>query len=275
MADNTVTLIIDGNVPLDAFAKGVSSFNELVSALSAKVASGPVSWILDDLQFSSAVATARIEGSPLDIGVLVAAYSDVGACLESGAPLRYGKPVSRAARKLVEINAERIRLETSTREAIIPLRMREVLKDLESATEPISQIKLATEEARYPVPILRMVRGRKPSFGGVRGRIQTLTSRGGLRFTLFDVHQDKAVSCYFEEGKQDIVRDLWGKFALVEGTITRDPISGRPLSIREVQDVTPLPEPRASRDFEAAMGVAPSLFNVSAEEAIRKIRDAQ
>lgn len=257
MADNTVTLILDGNVSLEAFAKGVSTFSELVSALSENVAKSPVRWVISDLSISSAMATARADGSQMDVGNIVSAYANVGDSLAYDRPIAYGPKVEKVARKLFDIKVERVRLETSAREALIPLRK----------PEPVPP--------QEPLRALELVRGRKPALGGIRGRIQTLTSRGGLRFTLFDLHQDKAVSCYFEEGKQDIVRDLWGRLAIVEGMITRDPTSGRPLAIRDVNQIIPLPEPNGRRNYEGARGAAPSLSRMSAEEAIRKVRDAQ
>jgi len=258
MADNTVTFILDGSVPLDSFAKGVSAFSELVFALSENVSKTPVRWVINDLQFSSAMATASGEGNTLDIGNVVAAYVNVGLSLVNKSPIGYGNKVARAANRIFDIGVERVRFETATREAIIPLRQVAILESLES-----------------PSHGLELVRNRKPAFGGIRGRIQTLSSRGGLRFTLFDIHQDKAVSCYFEEGKQNIVRDLWGRLAIVEGVVTRDPITGRPLTIREVNEITPFSEPSQNQDYELALGVSPSKSGMSAEEAIRRIRDAQ
>jgi hypothetical protein len=114
-----------------------------------------------------------------------------------------------------------------------------------------------------------------PAYGAIKGRIQTVTTRGSLRFTLYDIMHDKAVSGYFAEGKQDLIRDLWGHMVMVEGMVTRDPLSGRPLAIRQVRDIEPLPEPSLTFDYMDARGVAPSLNGLSPEEAIRRIRDAQ
>lgn len=256
MADNTVTLVLDGRVPLAEFAKGVAAFNELVTALSAEVSHGAVRWYLNDLQYSSALATALGEGPLEEVQRSILAYADVGHTLETGGPLRYGTKVQGASRKLVDIGVERVRFETANTDALV------------------SAAGKAPAPLAAPAP-LQIVHGRKPAFGGIKGRIQTLTSRGGLRFTLYDIHQDKAVSCYFEEGKQDTVRDLWGRLAIVEGMIARDPVNGRPLAIRHVREIHPLPEPVGRRSFEAALGAAPSLSGMSAEEAIRRVRDAE
>ena len=76
------------------------------------------------------------------------------------------------------------------------------------------------------------------AYGGVTGRIQTLSSQGGLRFTLFDTFFDRAVSCYLAEGQEELMRDVWGRMAVVEGLVTRDRATGRPQVIRSVRGVT-------------------------------------
>lgn len=259
MADNTVTLVLDGDVSVAEFAKAIANFNELVAALSHEVGDQPIDWLISDLSYSSALASARGLGSTGAVAAAIAAYADVGAALESGTPLRHSSQVVSAASKLVSISdyrIQRVRMETAERESVIPVR-----KD--------AALPVASDDAS-----LKIVPKLAPAYGGVQGRIQTLTSRGGLRFTLYDLLNDKAVSCYFEEGKQDKILDMWGKLAVVEGMVSRDPLTGRPLSIRQVSEITPIPEPGGRFDYQDARGVSPSVSGLSAEEAIRRSRDA-
>ena len=113
------------------------------------------------------------------------------------------------------------------------------------------------------------------SFGGIQGRVQTLSNRGSLRFMLYDMLNNKAVSCYITSGKEEIMRDIWGKMAVVEGLVTRDPVNGRPISIRHVRNIIPQSEPYIGLDYQASRGVSPSLNGLSPEEAIRRLRDAK
>lgn len=83
---------------------------------------------------------------------------------------------------------------------------------------------------------------------------------------------DKAVSCYLAEGYEEIMRGVWGKIATVEGLVTRDPLSGRPLAVRHITKVTPKPDRRIS--YRDARGAAPSLTGLTPEDAIRRLRDA-
>ncbi|MBI2864015.1 MAG: hypothetical protein HYX94_05585 [Chloroflexi bacterium] len=64
------------------------------------------------------------------------------------------------------------------------------------------------------------------SYGAIEGRVQTITNRGGLRFDLCDTLHNNAVACYVEEGKEALLREIWGKSVVVEGEISRDRCSG-------------------------------------------------
>lgn len=266
MPDNTVTLALDGEVALDEFANALFGFSELVAALSEE-SGAHLDWVIDDLQYSSAVATARGIGESKGIERVVTSYADVGVSLENNAPIRHSRRVQKAVRRIFSRHYRKtrsIRFETAEREAVIP-------------TETVRIAPYTSEQATLtePAPAVSPIKRVVSTYGAVRGRIQTLTSRGGLRFTLFDLLHDKAVSCYFKEGEQDKIRDLWGSLAIVEGLISRDPISGRPLAIRQVDNMTQVAEPSGKFDYQEARGVAPSLNGLTPEEAIRRVRDAQ
>ena len=125
--------------------------------------------------------------------------------------------------------------------------------------------------------VLQLVSGQElhSSFGAIEGVVQTLSSRRGLRFTLYDSAYDKAVSCYLEQGREDMMRNVWGRRAVIEGRVTRDPETGRPLSIRRVAAVEVVPDyPPGS--YRLARGIIPLRpDDPSPEEAIRRVRDAE
>ncbi len=81
------------------------------------------------------------------------------------------------------------------------------------------------------------------AYGLIKGRMQTLTNRNALRFTLYDSFYDRAVSCYLPpDYDSDTLRNLWGKLVAVEGWIKRDARDGRPVVIRRISSVTPIPD---------------------------------
>lgn len=77
------------------------------------------------------------------------------------------------------------------------------------------------------------------SYGAVTGRVQTLSNRNGLRFTLYDLIHDKAISCYLALGQEELMRGLWGRLATVEGTVSRDRVARRAVAVRQVSKVVP------------------------------------
>ena len=113
-----------------------------------------------------------------------------------------------------------------------------------------------------------------PSYGAIQGRIQTLSNRGALRFTVYDLLYDRAVGCYISEVKEELLRNAWGRLAFIEGLVARDPINGRPLAVRQVSNISLLREPPDAPNYEDARGAGPSLTKLSPEDAIRRVRDA-
>src|SRR5690606_8099939 len=87
------------------------------------------------------------------------------------------------------------------------------------------------------------------TFGGVRGRIESMSRRGRLQFTLYDALTDRGVQCYLAAGMEDAMREVWGKLAIVEGIVHRDPVYGRPITVREVRGITIIPEQRMTLEY--------------------------
>jgi hypothetical protein len=98
----------------------------------------------------------------------------------------------------------------------------------------------------------------KPVLGTIRGRVQTLQPRTGLRFVLYDLLHDKAVTCYLTEDQEDLMRDAWGRMVEVTGMITHDEITDRPRAIRRVADVQVLEEGADAFAFRRARGAISS-----------------
>ena len=248
MPNNTMTLALSGDVPFDSFAKAMSSFNSLVSALGTEHdAGGDIRWFVDALEKSSALATIRAESTkPEKVEAVVDGYTQIATALETKRPLpTYRARTLRHAQDIVALLNEHItsvRFETAIEEHIV--------------TSP---------------PFVGAVPLR-PAYGAVEGRVQTLSNRQSLRFTLFDSFHDRAVSCYMVEGFEEIMRGAWDKRAAVEGLVTRDPSTGRPLTVRQVTNIRILPDEEG--DYRQARGVIPyAEASSTPEEVIRRLRD--
>ena len=264
MALDTVTLLLSGEVSLEDFEKAVVHFNALVRALSQEVGGGNLNWLIHDLEAGSALVSARGSGATLsevpNVERVVRAYGEVGIALEHNSPMRFSKSVQLPANKLKLVAREKIefvRFETAESEATIRSNgsHRQVVPGLE-----------------IPLSSADMIRPAPASFGSVEGQVQTLSNRGGLRFSLYDLLRDKAVSCYLQEGHENIMRKAWGKVSDVYGWVTRDQITGRALTVRQVTRIDV--RTQTPKDYRIARGCSPSRNGMSAEEAIRRVRNA-
>lgn len=246
MADNTMTLALNGNVPFKEFAIAIEHFYGLVDALATQFhAKDSVDWFIDDLVKSSAIATVRGESqTPRKVEEVIEGYAAVARALESNTRVPYSDRVRRHAnfiREIVNGQVTSVRFETSQSDIMV---------------------------SDSPRPLLL-----PPAFGAVEGRIQTLSNRGSLRFTIFDSFHDRAVSCYLDEGQETLIREAWGRRAIVEGIVAREPDNGRPVTIRGVSSIEILsddiPHYHEARGIVVVRDGAPS-----SEDTIRRLRDA-
>lgn len=253
---DTVTLALQGEVTLDAFSRAVLHFSRLVDGLSADVAAPEtLRWVITELEAGSAIMTARGVGDAAAAASVSTAYIGVGKALERGDPASLPERIRDEARALIAVidgGVEAVRFETAEADATI--------RSLEEAFATSGAL-----EAPDPQPV---------AYGGVTGRVQTLSSRGGLRFTLYDTLFDRAVSCYLDEGQEEIMRDVWGRMAVVEGLVTRDRVTGRPQVIRGVRGVTVVHEagPDAYLGSRGVLQRDPA--GGTPEDAIRELRSA-
>lgn len=254
MANDTITLRLDGEVSLADFSKAMAGFTALAKALADAVGGPKIQWVVADLDWSSTIATAQGRADdPAHVERAVGAYATVGAYAARNEPIPYPQTVITATGTILSVlrggadgGVDSIDFETADSEATVRAR-------------PVTSI-----EHKATV---------QPHFGAVTGRVQALSNRGSLRFTLYDLLHDKAVSCYMAEGRESIMVDVWGKLAVVEGLVTRDERTGRVKSVRQVRRVSPQAEGEPG-GYTIARGASPSLSGLSAGDAIRRIRDA-
>lgn len=250
MVGDTLTLALEGDVSLRDFAAVVLRFRELIDVLSAEIGGdAAIDWVVENLETGSALMTVRGESEETEaVERVVRAYQVVGTAVERSEPIPYSRRVRDAVHGITKVLNGRItalRFETAGYEATV------------TGPTPIA----AGAVERY-------------AYGAVEGRVETLTERNTLRFTLHDSIHDRAVACYLSEERRETMRDAWGKRAIVEGWVTRDASTGRPISVREVRSVTILPEVPAGT-YRNARGASPRKpEDPMPEERIGLARDA-
>lgn len=254
MPKDTITLRISGDVHLEDYLVAMRQFRALIEALNKDVASGvKVEWSIDELMAGSAATTIKggvsEEAWQSAVEAIVEAYEDVGSRMERGQELPYSKEAADAAFGITDIlngRIDEIAFETDDMEAFV-------------SSTVISSFDRPRQTAYY-------------SYGAIEGRVQTISSRTSLRFTLYDVF-GRAVQCHLRKGDEDRMRNAWDRWVVVEGRVRRD-AEGRPKSIRQITDVVVRDEGSPS-DYRRARGAVPVGPNaLSSEETIRRLRDA-
>lgn len=256
LSEHSVTLELEGeHVTLEQYGHAISHFARLVAALSSAADAPALRWEVDALEISSAATTASatdLNGYDAHAARVVRDYLEVGMTLERHQPLPFAKSVQREAEAIADLvtrGVPAIRFETAEADAVV--------------REPYRGVR-PQAPARVPA-----------AYGSVTGRVQALRSRTRLRFTLYDLLHDKAVSCYVPEGSEEMMRGIWGKLVSVEGWVTRDPDSDRAVTVRRVSAIEQHPEPQPA-GYKRARGALPRRPNdPRPEDFIRLLRDGR
>lgn len=252
--DNTLTLRLEGEIILGEFAETVTQFNALVHRLADELAvNARIKWTVGDLEYGSAIVTITGDAERSDdVLKVIRGYEAVGKALEQRERVPYSPEVGRIALHLVKPLENKhitvIQFQTAEGDATI-----RNLSDKPSKTAP----------AKYT------------AYGTVKGRVETLSSRGKLRFTLYDPLFDKPVSCYLQDGQEDEMREVWGRTVWVTGRLTREPTSGYVSSIRTITSIDRVPEVEPG-SYKRARGIIPwTEGDEPAEVSIRRLRDGE
>lgn len=249
MVVDSVTFRIEGEVPVDLLAEAIDRFNKVLHELS-RGRSANVRWIIAGLEHGSATTTAR--AIPLDDSSVQAVPALVDDYLDAGRRVARGE--RDAARPILRLVEDLVSIADEDHPVV-----------LETAEDDISFLGLAPAAPGAGPP------SDTRSLGTVRGRVETLSHRRGLRFTLYDLTTDRPVSCYLRDDDESIMRDAWGRIADVTGTVTRDGSTGRPQAVRRVTQVEVVAEGDAL-GYQEARGVL--RLSEPAEQVIRRVRDA-
>lgn len=251
---DSVTLRLDGSVTMANFARATSDFSKVLAELAKeRGADARVEWVVSGLEYGSAILTAAprpvSEEDEELVTALVDDFIEVARQVQEH-PTVLDRPVLRLIHSISQVAVD------DEHEVVF-----------ETAESEVSFLR-----GSQPVPSQRQS---KVVLGTIRGRVQTLQQRKGLRFVLYDLVHDKAVTCYLSEAQEGLMRNAWGRLVEVSGTITRDLVSDRPRAVRRVTDVRVLADDGDAFDFRRARGaIRPVPDSPPSEVLIRRVRDA-
>lgn len=250
MAADSVTFRLEGEVTIAMLSAAITRFSNALDGLQVgRIAD--VRWVLSDLDYGSAIVTAqaipRDETFADRVPSLVEDFMDAARAVQTGFYDR-SQPLLRLVRELTDVAGEsnRVVIESAEDDVVF--------------IAPVISIE-DHDPRRQPQTTT--------SLGSVRGRVETLSHRKQLMFTVYELATDRPVKCYLQSGSEERMRDAWGRVADVTGVVVR--IDGRPLAVRRVSDVEVVDE-GGPNDYRQARGVAEG--REPSESIIRRIRDA-
>ena len=254
--DNELTLQLNGHPDMDEYASFVSNSRHLIKSLTSSVIRGHlrsanrVHWYPSRASINGATTiTYEAETqNPENFARVEEAFFHVGEALRYGDEIPYSSQVEQYA-----------------------LRLRKVVE----GKDDIESLVFMNEDKEAIVRPEVEQSGRAPvisTYDEIQGRIETISSRKGLRFILYDTHFDRAVTCYIDESKGELdLTQFFGKNVRVRGLVTRDPETDRPFKVRDIHQVVPVEPLKYSwRDAEGVI----QFTEKSPERYVRSLRDA-
>lgn len=248
--NDTLTLDFDGDVSLEDFAQAVSRFRGIIHALQAEICPDTqIDWLLDDLQHGSALVTVRgVSLTPNAVERIADAFLDVGRALAAGRQISCSPRVVKEAlgvTQLLDGTITSIRFETDQDDAQV----------------------VRPSVAEYPAL-------RSSAYGAIEGRVEPRPIQHSLRFTLRDATHDRALACYVDSSQLDTIRSAGNRRIRVEGWVTRERHTGRPIVVRNIRRITVLDDVAPGTAIRAARCIAPlAAGEPSATDAVRRLRD--
>ena len=250
MREDEIRLRVGGEVTVELLSGALAEFTRALDAVEASHGAN-VRWVVAGLDHGSATTLARAvptdDRSEALISRMCISLVEAGQAVMKG-EADVALPVTRHLTKLRE-------LASGDRPVAIEC--------VSGAVEFISGESAEQSGAEMD---------RFVSLGTIRGRVEMLSHRRRLHFSLYDLVNDSAVACFPAEDMEPRMRDVWGHLADVTGTVRRDPATDRPRSIRDVTSVE-LVDESLGPDYRSARGVLQT--REPAEELIRRMRDAQ
>lgn len=251
MADeNTVTLELTGEVPIESFVKALTEFNGLIAALSQEVGGtkAKAEWVVSDLRAGSAITTIRGFSTDDDlIAQVIQAFTNLGRSMKSDEPLAYSPRVRKKAKALTTVIGDHVK-------AV-------VLGTVRERFEIVTPLEMKRQDTLY----------RRST---VVGSVHTLNDRKHIEFVLYDALFDRPVHCYATEETKDLLRDIWGKRVTVIGRVGRKPDTGYPFEVKDIENIIIAPQ-IVERQFESARGILAPGIDEQPEVTIGRMRDGE
>lgn len=253
MANNKITLKLDGIVPLDLYTKAVGHFASLVANLTEEIVGDDgVRWTVTDLDSGSAFIGVTGD-KPKEAERVAAGYAVVGKALQSGDVIPYSWMVVEDA----------IGITSVLNGKITGARFGDAVAEKAVISRPVVYEEQAKQEVR--------------DFGVIEGIVRTISDTKGLVLSLYDDVFERRIVVYLGTSilREEQARAIWRKRVRITGMVRRNPDTGSAVDIRGVTNIE-MADPRTEGSLLRARGILPwESGDESPEVMIRRLRDGE
>lgn len=260
MITKSYTIQLDGTVTLDRFTSAIDAWRTALVDISKEVGQQHVLGIyIEDLVAGSALVTSSVTFDAEESAMqFTSRFTEVGSRARGENVVDFPRSLEKASsllRSVAAIDPAGLTLASEVADIlIIPM-------------DDPSTGSIAIGETGASSPSVE-------TYGAIRGRLQSVSSRSGLKLVLYDDFFDKGVRCSLTKEQHETVRELWDKHVIVEGLVRRDRITGRPLSISNIWNIQEDERNPNSLAWLNAYGVLAGVeAEIPSEENIRKVRN--
>ncbi len=252
MAENALTLTLEGEVSLEDYADSLRNFSSLIEELSKEIGEGiHIDWDISGLATGSAVTTiagtAQVEGL---VTRVAQAYITIGEHVAAGKPFPYSDRIANRVEELTGVICE------------------------DGVSGVIFSVNGQRAAIYEPFEISVPPPDALESVGTITGVVETVSVRGGVKATVYDPIFDKAIRCFLRKEDEQFIINALRHRVVIAGRITRDPETGRALRVRDVRSLKVV-DPVAPGSYRKAAGAIPfDPDDDPPEVQIRRMRDA-
>ncbi len=253
-SENEVTFKFYGNPTIDEYAYFVSNSRHLVKSVTASSVKNnrrqpnKLHWYPSNASVNGSVLItySALTQNQDSFERFQDAFFRVGDALRTGEEIGFTHRVEKYAqnlRKVIKDEDDTLVFENQTHETVIK-------PDYRPASNPSAV----------------------SAYDEVKGTIETISSRHGLRFILYDAIFDRAVTCYVDsEEDERMLAENFRELVTVNGLVSRDPETDRPLKITKIRNICKVAQRKYSwRDVE---GIIKLSSEMTPERYVREVRD--
>jgi hypothetical protein len=234
MANNKITLKLEGTVPLELYNIALGHFTALVMALTEEiVGEDTVQWTVTELSAGSAFAEITGYNDPIEtVEKVVNGYGIVGTALQTGQMIPFSEKVEQEAIGITSVLNGKI--------------------TAASFGDAVTAVKATVSKA---VEYEHLKKLDVLDYGVIEGYVGAIADRPRLVLGIYDdMFEKRRIEILLSSEWAEQARDFWQKRIRVFGKVKRSPETGLAINVRDVTNIE-IAEAKVENGFLNARGL--------------------